>query len=207
MAAVLALAVAACGSKESKTETKSTGSGSATSMAGGSAGSGSATSMAGGSGSAATMAGGSDGSASMTGSAGSAVAMTGSAGSAGSAGGGSDDFDFDKLDHKAQADFMKQHVLPDMKIAFQQFDAKKFATFDCKTCHGKDPKAVHFKMPTPDLPKLDFAAIQAGKQAPKTAEFMEKTVEPQMAKILHKPVFDMKTKTGFGCLGCHEQKK
>jgi hypothetical protein len=180
-------------------------------------GSGSAAAMAG-SGSAATMAGGSDMAGGGSGSGGAmTMAGSGSAGSAGSgmasdgsggSGAGSGAFDFDKLDHKAQAQFMKDHVVGDMKVAFQAFDAKKFKDFDCKTCHGKDPKASHFKMPTPDLPKLDFAAIQAGKQKPKTVEFMEKTVKPQMAKILQQPEYDPVAKTGkFGCLACHEQKK
>src|ERR1700733_6886304 len=145
----------------------------------GSSAAGSSATMAGSSGSSgAAMAGSSTGS-----DAGSAVA-TGSGAGSGSA------FDFDKLDHKAQAQFMKDHVVQDMKVAFQGFDAKKFADFDCKTCHGKDAKAKHFEMPNPELPKLDFKAIQAGKQKPKMAEFMEKTVKPQMAKILQQPEFD-----------------
>ena len=178
------------------------GSGSAM-MAGGSAvvASGSGSDSGAGSGSGSMMAGSAGSGAGM-------MAATGSAGAGSGAGSGSGGFDFDKLDHKAQAQFMKDHVVDDMRVAFQTFDAKKYKNFDCKTCHGKDPKATHFKMPTPDLPKLDFAAIQAGKQKPKTVEFMEKTVKPQMAKILHQTEFDPVTKTGqFGCLECHEQKK
>jgi hypothetical protein len=174
------------------------------------AGSGSA--MAAGSGSALT---GSDMGSPPTGSAagsGSAVAMAGSgAGSAdkGGAGSGSATWDFDKLTKEEQTDYMKKQVVPTMKPLFQKFDAKHYANFGCKTCHGKDPKATKFKMPTPDLPKLDFAALKAGKQKPKVAKWMGEVVEPEMAKLLQKPVYNPEhpDPSQFGCLGCHEQKK
>jgi len=199
MTALFAAAVAACGSTEEKNTTGIGNAGSSSSTATTPA-SGSDAATVATNGSAATPLG-SDAAGS-----GSAVATTGSGSAAGS-GTGSDAFDFDKLDHTAQAEFMKVHVVPDMKVAFQTFDAKKFSIVGCKTCHGKDPKAAKFKMPSPDLPKLDFVALRSGKQNPKMAEFMEKTVEPEMAKILHKPVYDPKTNTGFGCLACHEPKK
>src|SRR5437867_4050836 len=66
-------------------------------------------------------------------------------------------FDFTKLKHDEQVAFMKKNVLPHMKAAFQKFDAKKYAKFNCKTCHGKNADKNKFKMPTADLPKLDFA--------------------------------------------------
>ena len=75
------------------------------------------------------------------------------------------------------------------------------------TAHGKDPKATKYKMPNPELPKLDFAALKAGKQAPKMAEFMGKVVKPQMAKILQQPEYTETNPKGFGCLECHQQKK
>ena len=73
----------------------------------------------------------------------------------------------------------------------------------------KDPKKAKFKMPTPDLPKLDFAALKAGKQKPKVAKWMGEVVEPEMAKLLQKPVYNPEKPdpSQFGCLGCHEQKK
>lgn len=118
-----------------------------------------------------------------------------------------DDFDFDKLKTDDKIKFMKQQVVPPMKEAFQAFDGKKFADFGCKTCHGKDPAKRKYKMPNPDLPKLDLAALKAGKQAPKMAEFMGKTVKPQMAAILHQPEHTEANPKGFGCVECHEMKK
>src|SRR6478609_3206257 len=99
-------------------------------------------------------------------------------------------FDFDKLTHDEKVAFMKKNVLPEMKTAFQKFDAKKYKNFNCKTCHGKNADKNKFKMPTADLPKLDFAKLKAGKQAPKVAEFMGKVVKPGMAKILQQEEYD-----------------
>ena len=133
---------------------------------------------------------------------GSAVAMAGS-------GGGSAAWDFDKLTHEEQMDFMKKTVVPTMKPVFQKFDAKHYADFGCKTCHGKDPKKTHFKMPNGDLPKLDFEKLKAGKQKPEIAKWMGEEIEPGMAKLLQRPVYNPeKPDPGqFGCLGCHQQKK
>jgi hypothetical protein len=118
-----------------------------------------------------------------------------------------DDMAFDKLSHDDKVKLMKGQVVPQMKTAFANFDAKKYPNVNCKTCHGKDPAKVKFKMPNPELPKLDFVALRAGKQEPKTAKFMADVVEPQMAKLLGAKPYDPKTNTGFGCLGCHVQKE
>ena len=102
---------------------------------------------------------------------------------------------------------MKTQVVPTMGKAFKEFDKKKFARFGCKTCHSKDSVADgSYKMPNPDLPKLDFKAIEKGKDA-KIAEFMGTTVKPGMAKILGLPEFDDDHPKGFGCLHCHTLKK
>ena len=94
-----------------------------------------------------------------------------------------------------------------MKPLFQKFDAKNFAKFTCKTCHGKDPQKSKYKMPNPDLKPLDFAAIKAGKEDPKVVEFMSKTVKPTMAKLLNQPEMTESEPKGFGCLECHTLKK
>ena len=148
---------------------------------------------------------------------GSAMAAGSGSGSAMAAGSGSGSgeageahtgtFDFDKLTHDEKMKFMKEKVVPPMKKAFQEFDAKDFADFGCKTCHGKDPKKTKYKMPNPELPALDFKALEQKKQKPEVAEFMAKTVKPQMAKILEQPEMTKDNPKGFGCLECHTQKK
>ena len=148
----------------------------------------------------------------MEGSAAAGSAMEGSDMAAGSGEGsgeaaGSAAFDFDKLTTDEKKEFMKKQVVPTMKPLFQDFDKKKFANFGCKTCHGKNPAKSKYKMPNPALPKLDFAKLKAGKQAPKMAEFMGKTVKPEMAKLLQQPEMTESHPDGFGCLECHVQKK
>lgn len=148
-------------------------------------------------------------------------AMAGSASEAGSgsgaaAGSGSDAVavgsgdvgavKFGDLSHEDKVKFMKTRVMPAMKAAFRKFDPKEFASFTCKTCHGKDPKATKYKMPSPELGKLDFAAIKKGEDK-EWVEFMGKVVVPEMAKILGEKEMSDTEPDGFDCLRCHEQKK
>ena len=101
---------------------------------------------------------------------------------------------------------MKTKVMPTMKAAFQKFDAKEFANFGCKTCHGKDPQGSKYEMPTKELPKLDFEALKKGEDA-EEAKFMAEVVKPEMAKLLGEPEMTESNPKGFGCLDCHTQKK
>ena len=103
--------------------------------------------------------------------------------------------------------YMKDAVVPTMKPIFQAFDAKKYANFGCKTCHGKDPQKTKYKMPNRELPQLDFHLLEQGKQKPNIAEWMSKTVKPQVAQILEVPQMSKDHPDGFGCLECHTEKK
>ncbi len=115
---------------------------------------------------------------------------------------------FMKLSHDEKMKIMQSKVLPAMTKAFKAYDAKHFAKFGCKTCHGKGAdKGGDFKMPNPELPVLDFEALKAGKQDPKMAKFMEDKVKPEMAKILGLEAWDEKHMGGFGCHGCHTIKE
>jgi hypothetical protein len=117
------------------------------------------------------------------------------------------DFDFDKLSHEDKVKFMKQKVVPTMKPLLTEFDPKEFKNVTCKTCHGKNPQGTKYKMPSPDLPALDFDAIKAGKEDPKMVEFMANVVKPRMAKLLNEPEASEDNPDGFGCLHCHTVKK
>ena len=217
----LLVMAAACSKKEGDAPAKK-GSDTGSSMAGssmagaGSSMAGSGTTMAAGSGSSMAGSGSDTGSAVAAGSGSAVAAGSGSAtgsGSAAGSGAGSaipDDHQmaFDKLSHDDKIKFMKTKVMPAMKTAFQEHDKEKFAKFNCKTCHGKGAdKGGDFKMPNPDIAPLDFAALKAGKQKPKMAEFMGKVVTPQMAGIFEVPVHSEKDPNGFGCLECHTMKK
>ena len=197
------LACVSCSKKKPAGETGSAGS-AATAEGSGSAGSAGSAMMAG-SGSAMEGSAEGSGSAAMAGSGSAAMAGSGSAAEAAEEGEGSGWFD--KLSHDDKVKFMKEKVVPEMKVTFQKFDAKKYKDFGCKTCHGKHAKQNKFKMPNGDLPKLDFAALKAGKQKPKVAEWMGKVVKPDMAKLLQMPEYTEQNPKGFGCLDCHEEKK
>jgi hypothetical protein len=108
--------------------------------------------------------------------------------------------------------FMKAVVVPKMKPAFQAFDADQFKKFDCRTCHGKDPKAKEFKMPNPDIYVLPGTPAGFGElmqKKPKWMKFMGEQVKPQMAALLGLPNFDPKKPEpgAFGCMACHTTKK
>lgn len=114
---------------------------------------------------------------------------------------------FEALDHAAKIKVMKQHVIPEMGKEMTKFDKKRWKKVECKTCHGKSAEDGTFKMPNPDLPKLDESWFGDNPPADKKAilQFMEETMKPHMAKILELPEFDPKNPSagGFGCLNCH----
>ena len=111
------------------------------------------------------------------------------------------DVPFADLDHDQRIAFMKQKVVPVMKPVYQNHDAKDFAQFGCKTCHGEQAKQGHFDMPNPKLPKLNFNDMSKFKK--EDIEWMEKEVLPTMAKILGQPLYSKDNPKGFGCLECH----
>jgi mono/diheme cytochrome c family protein len=113
---------------------------------------------------------------------------------------------------KQKTAYMKTAVVPTMKPVFQAFDAKKFKTVNCVTCHGKDGADRKFKMPSNDIHPLPGtkeafeAKLKTEPTWPKWTEFMAQKVEPAMGKLLDVPVFDPKNpaKGGFSCAACHK---
>jgi hypothetical protein len=112
---------------------------------------------------------------------------------------------------KQKGKFMKDVVVPKFKPLFQEFDGKKFAKFECQTCHGEKAKELKFKMPTPGIhplpgtPEAFQAKMKQEADWPKFVEFMKDKVTPTMATTLGLPAFDH-TKPeagGFGCQNCH----
>jgi hypothetical protein len=101
--------------------------------------------------------------------------------------------------------FMKAKVLPTMKPLFAAFDPE-FKDMNCATCHGDGAADGTFDMPNPKLPVLP--ADQAGfmkavKDHPQVADFMMKTVKPQMAQLLGVQEYDEQHPDGFSCHSCH----
>jgi hypothetical protein len=118
---------------------------------------------------------------------------------------------FDKLDHAGKIKLMKEHVVPEIGAEMTAFDPKRWPKVECKTCHGKSAEDGTFKMPNPDLPKLDPSWFGPNPPADKKPilEFMEQKMKPDMAKILGDKEFDPAHPEagGFGCLECHTMNK
>jgi hypothetical protein len=103
---------------------------------------------------------------------------------------------------------MKSSVFPQLKKAFQSFDAKKYEKFTCATCHGDGATDGKFKMPNAQLPKLPpptdraaFAALQQKK--PEVVKFMGTVVTPKVAQLLGLSEWSPQNPKGFGCYACH----
>ncbi|MBI4956291.1 MAG: hypothetical protein HY908_30015 [Myxococcales bacterium] len=107
----------------------------------------------------------------------------------------------DDLTKEQKGAFMKKVVLPAMAPVFQAADAKKYAAFGCKTCHGPD-----FKDPDEFLPALTVKGdkMTAFADKPDVSKFMMDKVLPEMAKAMGMQPYDPATKKGFGCGGCHK---
>jgi cytochrome c553 len=116
--------------------------------------------------------------------------------------------DWEHMTFDQKKKYMKTKVLPEIKKAFQAYDAKAYARFNCATCHGDGVDDGKFKMPNPKLPKLpkptaqsDFLELQ--KKKPEAIKFMGTVVKPKMAALLGMPEWSPAVKTGFGCYRCH----
>jgi cytochrome c553 len=111
--------------------------------------------------------------------------------------------------------YMKTAVTPTMKPIFQAFDAKKFKTVSCQTCHGQDGPERKYKMPSNDIhplpgtPEAFQAKLKTEPTWPKWTEFMAQKVEPAMGKLLDVPVFNPKkpVEGTFSCGNCHKLEK
>jgi hypothetical protein len=111
------------------------------------------------------------------------------------------DVPFESLDHDQRIQFMKEVVVPTMEPLFKGHDAKKYAEFGCKTCHGPGAEQGKFEMPNDGLPKLFGPSMPKFKK--EDLEWMGKEIKPTMAKLLKEPEYSDENPKGFGCLECH----
>jgi hypothetical protein len=107
--------------------------------------------------------------------------------------------------------YMASVVMPKIKELFRSFDEKKFAEFNCRTCHGKDAKDRGFEMPNPNLfalPSTQEGWGELAKDKGQWMQFMSQQVKPQMAALLGVKEYDPKNPQPgtFGCNTCHPVK-
>jgi hypothetical protein len=114
-----------------------------------------------------------------------------------------------ELEGREKGKFMDEVVVPTMGALLKEHDAEEFAEVGCKTCHGKDPKAAGFELPTPDLPKLNPADnfAEHKEREPEAFKFMTEVFTPKMVEILGEKPYDAATNEGFGCFACHTMKE
>jgi hypothetical protein len=113
--------------------------------------------------------------------------------------------DFDTLPKDKKVEIMMTKVVPNVGKLFKEHDAKKYAKFTCKTCHG-DVKEKSKEDPHKVLPKLTFSNggyEKLQKAKPDMVKFMNDKVLPAMADALGEKVADKDGKNGTTCGTCH----
>ena len=88
--------------------------------------------------------------------------------------------------------FMKTKVTPTMKPLFQEFDAKKFKTFNCASCHGKDGGHRKLRVPSTPLRAAPRPRRLAGAEEEPTGRVGRvhaKKVQPPGQALLTSPLF------------------
>lgn len=112
-----------------------------------------------------------------------------------------------ELDHQERAHHMSRHVTPAMAELFEAYDAERFGSFGCASCHGTDARERHYAMPSPSLPVLyptgSIGQHRAVAQFPEGVRFMYSEVTPAMRQLLGAPEYDEATHEGFTCYACH----
>lgn len=100
---------------------------------------------------------------------------------------------------------MRNEILPRAAEVFRTWRPSRFATVDCRLCHGRGVETGDFRMPTDHLPRLSGALLLGPEFAnhPETTRLKLDRLVPQMAEGLGKKSFSLITRTGFGCYSCH----
>jgi hypothetical protein len=101
------------------------------------------------------------------------------------------------MDFSARKQFMREMVMPTIRPLFSEFDAVKFASMKCTTCHGSGAAAGTYDMPNADLPALGSESL-ANPDNQLIVEFMRNVIKPKMAELLGE-----QTAPALRCSACH----
>jgi hypothetical protein len=103
--------------------------------------------------------------------------------------------------------WMFSEVEPRMDALFTGHDEARYADFGCESCHGPEPEARAFAMPSPALPALYPTGTpeqrQMVREYPRMVRFMFNEVLPTAQTLLGAPDYDEATGEGFSCYACH----
>lgn len=112
------------------------------------------------------------------------------------------------MSHAQRMTYMEKVVVPEMKPLFVAIDPKRFATFNCRTCHGPTFDDGSFDMPNPELrtlPSTPAGLVPLLRNKAPYLDAMTKRIKPKMAALLGLVEYDSDhpQPDAFGCHGCH----
>jgi len=109
------------------------------------------------------------------------------------------------MTHDQQVDWMVSNVLPIAAEDFSTYDAERYSAVTCATCHGANADAVHYELPSAELPVLPRPGTPNWERMSQTPvfTFMHDVVTPTMATLVGEEPYNPATNSGFGCFECH----
>ena len=113
------------------------------------------------------------------------------------------------MSDEARVDWMVGQVLPIAAQDFSTYDADRYSSVTCATCHGSNADAVHYHLPSPQLPVLPAPGSPDWERMSHTPvfTFMHEVVTPTMAAQLGEEPYNPATNSGFGCFECHTRRE
>jgi hypothetical protein len=120
---------------------------------------------------------------------------------------GPDDKPWDSMNYEEKEWYMIGKVHPIMRQVFQTFNHDKYEgeKFECVPCHGENPEAKKYKMPSDHLSKVPAYNSKEWKEMENARifKFMTQRVTPAMGQVIGKEAWNPETGEGYSCWGCH----
>ena len=114
---------------------------------------------------------------------------------------------WDQLDLDARRAAMHRDVLPLAQRLFREFDAERYASVTCATCHGPGAANGSFEMPNPRILALHPSGSPEQRVMveahPQMVRFMFNHLLPEVRDVMGAAPYDTETGEGFSCYSCH----
>ena len=120
---------------------------------------------------------------------------------------GPDEKPWNSMNYEEKEWYMIGKVHPVMRQIFQTYNHDKYEgeKFECVPCHGENPEAKKYKMPSDHLSKVPAYGSKDWKdmENARIFKFMNQRVTPAMGQLIGEKAWDPETGEGYGCWGCH----